>query len=136
VAWAHSVVEFLFQPSQLALIGVASLVLAVVSLIALPWLVARMPPDYFSREPDDSQSSFRNNPVLYVLRNVLAVILLVAGIAMIPLPGQGLLTILAAIICGDFPGKRKLERRIANAAPIQRALNAIRKRAGKPPLEL
>lgn len=48
--------------------------------------------------------------VEYSLRNVLGAILLVAGIAMLVLPGQGVPTILISLGLMNFPGKYRLER--------------------------
>jgi hypothetical protein len=52
------------------------------------------------------------------------------------LPGQGLLTILIALILLDFPGKRSLERRIIARPKVLRAVNGLRTKAGRPPLHL
>ena len=68
-------------------------------------------------------------------KNGLGVVLLAAGIAMLVLPGQGLLTLVVALILLDFPGKRRLQRRIVYAPRVLAALNALRRRAGREPLE-
>jgi hypothetical protein len=104
----------------------------VVSVLALPWLIARIPADYFSPE----HARLKRHPVLTALRNLLGVVLLLTGILMLFLPGQGLLTIVAAVIFMDFPGKRRLERSFVKLAPVLRTMNAIRKRAGRPALDL
>ena len=132
-------VEFLLQPAHLTGACVVSALLFVVSLVALPWLVVRIPVDHFSAEPSRSSrwpGRFKAHPVWFVLRNLLGVVLLASGIAMVFLPGQGLLTIFAAIFCLDFPGKRALERYIVALPPVIRALNAIRRRAGREPLDV
>jgi hypothetical protein len=36
----------------------------------------------------------------------------------------------------DFPGKLRLQRRVVGWPPVLRAMNAIRRRAGKQPLHL
>ena len=63
-----------------------------------------------------------------------SVTLLVAGILMLVLPGQGILTILAALALLDFPGKRKMEMRILHRPAILKSVNWLRKRAGREPL--
>ena len=44
--------------------------------------------------------------------------------------------ILVGLIFLDFPGKFALERRLARQPPVFRALNWIRARAGRKPLEM
>ena len=61
-------------------------------------------------------------------------VFLVAGVAMLVLPGQGLLTILIGLMLISFPGKRGLERRIVGRPTILRILNGMRARRSLPPL--
>ena len=57
---------------------------------------------------------------------------LLAGIAMLFLPGQGVLTILLGISLMDFPGKRRLEARIVGQRLVFETVNSLRARFGKP----
>ena len=59
-------------------------------------------------------------------------VLVIIGIILIPLPGQGVLTMLIGIIISDIPGKRKLERRIIRSPVILAAANGIRSRFKRP----
>jgi hypothetical protein len=52
------------------------------------------------------------------------------------LPGQGVLTILAGLSLLSFPGKRRLQLRLLRIPAIHRAIDALRRRAGRPPLHL
>ena len=117
-------------------LGVFSLVCFGLSLLALPWLVGRIPADYFShrrREPvDESHPVLRL--ALVVARNVFGLILVVGGIAMLVLPGQGLLTLFAGLLVMRFPGKYALERRIVRIPAVLSALNWLRARGNHPPL--
>jgi len=61
---------------------------------------------------------------------------ILAGIAMLVLPGQGLLSILIGVTLLNFPGKYALERRIVGRPAVSRTLNRIRARARRPPLEI
>ena len=70
---------------------------------------------------------------LLVGRNVLGCLLIAAGVAMLVLPGQGVLTILVGTMLVDFPGKRRLERWIVERGPVLRAMNWLRERAGREP---
>jgi hypothetical protein len=109
-------------------LSVFSVVAFVGSLLALPYLIVRMPADYFvSPEP--------KRPVaVRLLRNVAAIVLIAAGVAMLFLPGQGVLTILAGIAFSSFPKKRDIERWLVVHGKALPALNAIRRRGGQPPL--
>ena len=62
--------------------------------------------------------------------------LILAGVAMLVLPGQGILTILMGVALANFPGKFTLERRLVRQPAVGRALNRIREIAGKVHLEL
>jgi hypothetical protein len=115
----------------------ASILMFVGGLVGVPWLVVRMPADFFLRH--DRPRPHRHpvvHAVLVVLRNLLGWALLAAGIAMLVLPGQGLLTILVAIALMDFPGKRRVELALVRERHLHRAIDWIRRRAGRPPLVL
>ncbi len=109
------------------------------SLLVLPWLVAAMPEDYFvdARRHDNRLRRF--HPVVYhgirVLKNLLGWFLILGGILMLVLPGQGLLTILVGLVLSDFPGKFALERRLASSHRVIGAFNWLRRRVGRPPLQ-
>jgi hypothetical protein len=60
--------------------------------------------------------------------------LILAGIAMLVLPGQGTVTILIGLALTNFPGKYALERRIASQPAVRATLNKIRGLAGCSPL--
>ena len=125
-------------PQVIGAVTVVSLGLPLGSVIALPWFVARLPRDYFvEHEHAVAHSPIRDRGrrrVLRALKNLAGLLLLVAGIAMLVLPGQGLLTILVSLVLLDFPGKRGFVRRLVARPKVGAALNAIRRRAGAPPL--
>jgi hypothetical protein len=119
-------------------LGGASVLMFVLSLVSLPWLVARIPEDYFlSPEPYVHYHEFRH-PVIRLLilmiKNIVGLVLLLAGIGMLVLPGQGILTILMGLVLLDFPGKRRFERWLIKKHTVLRALNWLRRRAGHAPL--
>ena len=120
---------------MLQLLGLFSLVVFIGSLIAVPWLIGRMRPDYFITHWHKIDARHRRHPALalaiWLARNSIGLCLLVAGIAMLFLPGQGLLTILVAICMMDVPGKRRLLDRLSGNSHIQAGLNWIRRKQGK-----
>ena len=58
-----------------------------------------------------------------------------AGVAMILLPGQGLITILIGISFMDFPAKQQLVDALVRRPRVIRLLNWIRQKEKKPPFQ-
>lgn len=115
----------------------ASVVGFVGSLIGIPWILVRLPADYFDTRVPRQWMTGRH-PVLravgLVIKNVVGVIFLLAGIAMLVLPGQGILTILIGISLIDFPGKHRLEARLVGQPLVLQTINKVRARFGRGPL--
>ena len=117
----------------------ASLLTVAATLAAVPWVVGRLPADYFCRERRESWRSGGGVPVLAqvvaVLKNLLGLVLVVVGAIMLVTPGQGVLTILAGLLVMNFPGKYRLERWLVMRPGVLRALNWLRRRRGQAPFE-
>jgi len=110
------------------------------SLLVLPLVAARIPADYFCAERRGKTPWRRRRPglrmIVLILKNMLGLVLFLAGVLMLFLPGQGLLTIFLGIMLMDFPGKYRLERYIISRGPVLRGINWLRKRSGVAPLEV
>ncbi|MDQ8179545.1 PGPGW domain-containing protein [Pelagicoccus sp. SDUM812005] len=135
-AWDWLASAFEEEQAWVAWMVGVSVVTFLGSLIAVPIVVVAMDADFFVRP---EKRGIPLNPLRLlrrILKNVLGWILLVAGLAMLLLPGQGLLTIALGVGLVDFPGKRKLQIRIVKLGKVHRSINWIRKKADKPPLEL
>lgn len=119
-------------------LGIGSALTFVGSLVLLPVLVVRMAPDYFM--PGRPSALAEQHPVAriagLIAKNVLGTVLLLAGIAMLVMPGQGLLTMLIGVVLLDLPGKRSLERGIVAQPSVHQALNWIRRRHGREPVQI
>lgn len=117
-----------------------SLLLFIGSLILIPVLIARMRTDYFVTPDPDGETWFGHHPATriaaQVLKNSVGVLLLMAGLAMMVLPGQGIITLLVALSLLDFPRKRQLELCIVRQSKVNRAINWIRNRSGRPPIQV
>ena len=120
------------------LIGIAILsILAFIgTLIAIPAILIRLPADYFDDEkPHTWMETY--HPIIrkisIFLKNAIGCIFLLAGIAMLVLPGQGLLTMLIGVSLIDFPGKRKFEKKLICLPGVLKTINALRKKYEKPP---
>lgn len=141
IAWLESSpFGFLLQPAVLGALGVGSVIMALGSLAAAPLIVARLPQDWLVQPrppaPAVVPPGNRLRHLAWVaLRNLLGVVLLLAGIAMLVLPGQGLLTMLVGVLCLDVPGKYRFERWLVGRPLVLRGVDALRARAGAPPLD-
>ena len=116
---------------------IASVLFFVGTLITIPFIMVRLPAHYFDeRHPRVWMKD--HHPVLrllgLVVKNLAGFVLLIIGIALLFLPGQGILTILIGVSLLDFPGKRAIERRIVGQETVLKAINALRTKYGKPPL--
>jgi hypothetical protein len=134
-------IEWLLQNEAVVWWAVgASAAMFVGTLIAVPLIVAFMPPDYFSeqRRPSDylRQWPVAARVTVVVLKNVLGAVLVLIGIVMSvpPVPGQGLLTIVVGLGLLNFPGKRKLQQRIVRQKYVLRSINWMRSKVHRPPL--
>jgi hypothetical protein len=107
--------------------------------LVVGWLIVRLPRDYFTaRQRPESQSGdghSRLRPALVMAKNLLGIVLILAGLIMLLVPGQGLLTVAAGLVLVDFPGKYRLERWVATRPAVWTAINWVRRRAGREPLE-
>jgi len=119
---------------------ITSIITFVATLIGVPWLVVRIPSDYFSRRRRFKKPWADHHPVVRTVlltgKNLLGYILIVIGIIMLVLPGQGILTILIGIIFLDIPGKYRFEKWIVTRPPVLRSINWLRLRAQRTPLDL
>lgn len=118
--------------------GVCSAVIFFVSLLSLPWLVSKIPVDYFSPEKRQPTQWKTQRPmmrlVILIGKNCLGYLLLLGGLLMLVLPGQGILTIATGLLLMDYPGKFRLERRVVNTPAVLKGLNWLRAKANQPPL--
>jgi hypothetical protein len=116
-----------------------SIALFLLTPVAVAWAIVRLPEDYFVNERRKPLESWQHRPALrnslLIAKNVLGIVLLGAGVLMLLVPGQGLLTIVAGLILLDFPGKFDLERSLATQRHVWRSINWLRKRFNRPTLE-
>lgn len=104
----------------------------VISLILLPLIIIRLPEDYFVRAQSTGLKLSPMRLALKFLKNVFGICLLLVGIVMLFIPGQGILTMLFGISLMDFPGKRRLQIKIVSKPRVYRSLNWLREKADHP----
>jgi hypothetical protein len=119
-------------------IGNVSLIVLVITVVALPVAVMKLPVDYFVREKREPARRTRKHPFVWAAislgKNLLGLLVILVGTVMLVLPGQGIVTILIGLAITNFPGKYALERRIASQPAVGAALNKLRKLTGRRPL--
>ncbi len=132
----HKIIEWLSQyQTALTWLGLISLLLFIFSLLLLPWLIKQIPNDYFQRPRVKHQPSMLLSP-LNIARNLTGFIILLAGLAMFVLPGQGILTALLGIAVMQFPGKYRLERWLISRNGVLPAVNWCRRKTNSPELKI
>jgi len=120
-------------------IGTLSMATFVGTLIIIPILVVRIPADYFKRKKQKPEPCYKNHYAAIcfiglVFKNLFGIIL--AGVAMLFLPGQGFITIMIGVMMLNFPGKFALQLRIVQQPTVLRTINWIRAKADRPALEV
>jgi hypothetical protein len=127
-----SLPTWLWHPVMVCAALVFSVLAVAGSLIVVPKYLARLPCDYLISEEHHRAS--RSSVPLRVAKNLLGMVLVTLGALMLVLPGQGLITLMVGVMLLDFPGKQKLLQRALGQRTVLGAVNALRHRAGKPPL--
>jgi hypothetical protein len=119
----------------------AAVVLFVVANGLIVFLVVRMPATYFSGPPAGSSRGNRPRAIRWakaIGKNLLGGLAVLGGVVLsLPgVPGPGLVLILIGLMLLDFPGKRRLVRRLVRNPSVLRTINWLRRRFGKPALVL
>jgi hypothetical protein len=126
------------HPGVLAALVFGSLGLFVGTIVVVPVLIARMRADHFMRRGPPPDAFLGRHPAVRwagkVVKNLIGLVLVLMGIAMLVLPGQGVLTILIGLSLVDFPGKHDLELRLVRQKHVRKSIDWIRRRAEQPPL--
>ncbi len=130
----------LLSPGVITALIVVSIVAFVATLVGVPWFFSHIPPDYYAGGERKSLPFVKKDSpwaaVARLAKNVLGVVLIVLGILMLLLPGQGVLTLVVGVLLVDFPGKRRFEHWLITRKPILHGINHLRERAHRPPLEV
>jgi hypothetical protein len=107
-----------------------SIALIALSIAFVPRFLATLPPDYLHSTAPPPHAAL----LLRILRNMLGAFLVLCGLAMLVLPGQGLLTLLVGVLLLDFPKKQQLVRRLLGRPKVLALVNKLRAHRGGPPL--
>lgn len=126
--------DYCTQPLVLTTLTGISVGIFVIGFMLVPRLAVRLPADHFVRPEDIHGLRTLGGWAWHLCRNLLAIVLLIAGVAMIILPGPGIISIIVAIALADFPGKRRVERAFIRAWIVRTPLNAMRIKYGALPI--
>lgn len=136
ISWSTMNSDLLF------LLGSLSIFILITSVFMMVLIISFLPEDYFKSENRNLISSVQNSryPLLKLLvlitKNFFGVLLLLSGILMLVLPGQGILTIITGLVFMDYPGKYKFERKLLRQKGVINSINWIRSRLSKPSLKV
>lgn len=115
-------------------IGAAGVLTMLLTAIAIPLVVSRLPADYLVNDQagrDGSESGNRARRIgLVIVKNFFGWLMILAGIVMLIAPGQGLMAIFVGLTLINFPGKRRLLRALLRRPAIYRFANWIRAKCG------
>lgn len=118
--------------------GSISLFVFLFSLLSIKWLVALIPEDYFVTKRVSKIKS--QNPLIWylilILKNIVGYSLILGGVIMLVLPGQGLFTIIIGLMLSNYPGKYKIEKKFIAIPTILKSINWLRRKSNKPPLKV
>lgn len=121
-------------------LGMGSVATFLVTLIAVPIAIVRLPADYFVKPGQHRVVARNRHPLIRMCwrvgKAVLGVTLIIMGILMLVLPGQGIITILIGIMLLNFPGRRRLQYWIVSRHRILSSINWLRRRADREPLRM
>ena len=119
-------------------IGGLSILILIFSIIGLGWFISQIPKDYFIHEKRQADNwdrySSKTRILIIILKNFIGIAMLISGLLLLILPGQGLLTMIIGLLLIDYPGKFQLEQKIISIPSIFRSLNWFRAKAKKPNL--
>ncbi|RUM36074.1 MAG: hypothetical protein DSY58_06000 [Desulfobulbus sp.] len=118
-------------------LGLLSVVTFFASIVFIPWLILRLETDFFIKHrvapPRASSHALPVRVILLVLRNGVGLVFLAAGVAMLFLPGQGILTILIGLSMMNFPGREFVLERLVQNQKVRKSLNWLRSKGNKAP---
>jgi len=122
-------------------VGASSLVMFLGTLIVLIVVIVILPPEHFVRDHDRKNPAvipIENQAVFFsyqILKNLIGILFILAGLVMLVLPGQGLMTLVIGLSLTSFPGKRRLIQVIIERKAVLTSANWLRRKFGRPPLK-
>jgi hypothetical protein len=146
IEYYHNIASYLMETLGthfIFLTIVLSTVASIIYLVLMAYIITQMDQRYFIHLhnctdeliliPHPSYLKRSLNYLLYAIKVIVGIGLLICGLLMLVLPGQGLLTMLIGLSLLPFPGKHRIEKAILGQKSVRTSLNWIRKKAKKTP---
>lgn len=124
------------HPSLLFWGAIFSFLTVILPLTIGPVVLSRLPADYFGPHRDAERAVSRHPYLRFALslvRNVLGAALVLFGLVLTVLPGQGIITVLAGLTLMDFRAKRRWIRRVLRRRPVRTSVDWMRRKMGSEP---
>jgi ABC-type Fe3+ transport system permease subunit len=102
--------------------------LSLLTLLLTPLYLKQLPQDYFIRLESQSSPFF-----LRWMRNIIGVLFIFAGLLMVVLPGQGLLTLLIGLCLIESPLRKGLIKKLTQSQSFRHKINTLRRTLGSSP---
>ena len=117
-----------------------SALIVVAFLVFIPVLVLRLPVDYIISMEQQPDQGWQKRPLsriaMGLIKNILGLVLVLIGLALLVLPGEGIITIIIGLLLIDFPGKIKFKRWIIQQPVVIISINWLRAKTGRPKLQV
>ncbi|MCH2533155.1 MAG: hypothetical protein MK008_01790 [Bdellovibrionales bacterium] len=124
----HNMTEiFNFIEKHWLALNLLALALFVGSIVVSVFIILKLPQNYWLTENYRKPSLMES-----LLRNIVATVFFWAGVAMLFLPGQGIITIVISFLISHVPYKRRLIRYFISKPKVQKGFDYIRTKFGKP----
>ncbi len=128
--------SLLAHSGLIAWMAIISAITFIISIVLIPIVISRLPANYF--QPHYRHALQANKGIgaslITLSKNILGLVLVIAGFLMFFIPGQGILTMLIGLGLMNFPGKYSMERKLASRPAVLKSMNWIRSKAGVEPL--
>lgn len=125
-----------FGANFIILIISLTTIASIAYFIVISYIITQMDKRYFIRNKTYVEDPAQPSGPAYVIKSIkiiVGVFLLVCGVLMLVLPGQGLITMLIGLSLLPFPGKNKMEQNLLARKSVRSSLNWIRNKANKDP---
>ena len=116
-----------FTLEHIVAITIINIALFVGFIVIVAVAFSALPTDYWQERKHLKHQSLN----FKIGRNILALPIFLMGVLMLFLPGQGLLTILLALLVSDFSYKRNLINKIISKQKVRDSLDSMRLKLGK-----
>lgn len=127
-------IEIILENRDLIIVlTIVTAITLVTSIVIIPYIILNLTPDYFlyKRQP---MLKYKHRVIRYfvlIIKNLFGYILFILGVIMLFIPGQGLLSIALGMLLINFPGKKKVEKKMFSNKKVNKIINIIRKKFGK-----